>query len=64
MATNISNVIGRIEGADGSGRVYVVSGHYDSRVTDILNGEDDAPGANDDASGVAGMFPPLSLLAW
>lgn len=61
VATNISNVIGRIEGSDGSGRVYVISGHYDSRVTDVLNGVDDAPGANDDASGVAGRFPlPLS----
>jgi hypothetical protein len=56
VATNISNVLARLEGSDGSGRVIVISGHYDSRVTDILNGEDDAPGANDDASGVAGMF--------
>jgi Zn-dependent M28 family amino/carboxypeptidase len=31
----------------------VVTGHYDSRVTDVLNGVDDAPGADDDASGVA-----------
>lgn len=31
----------------------VVSGHYDSRVTSILNNVDDAPGADDDASGVA-----------
>lgn len=60
VATNISNVIGRIEGSDGSGRVYVISGHYDSRVTDVLNGVDDAPGANDDASGVAGRFPLIS----
>lgn len=60
-ATNISNVIGKIEGSDDSGRVYVISGHYDSRVTDVLNGEHDAPGANDDASGVAGMYP-LHLL--
>lgn len=56
VATNVSNVVGRLEGLDGSGRVYVISGHYDSRVSDILNAENDAPGANDDASGVAGMF--------
>lgn len=60
VATNISNMIGRIEGSDGSGRVYVISGHYDSRVTDVLNAVDDAPGANDDASGVAGMFLLIS----
>ena len=34
-------------------RVYVISGHYDSRVTDVLNATSDAPGADDDASGVA-----------
>ena len=34
-------------------RTYVVSGHYDSRVTDVMNATDDAPGADDDASGVA-----------
>ena len=34
-------------------RIYVVSGHYDSRVTDVMNATSDAPGADDDASGVA-----------
>ncbi|RDI79323.1 hypothetical protein Vi05172_g10679 [Venturia inaequalis] len=63
VATNISNVIGKIEGSDGSGRVYVISGHYDSRVTDVLNGEDDAPGANDDASGVAVMMELARILS-
>jgi hypothetical protein len=33
--------------------VYVVSGHYDSRATDVMDFTSDAPGANDDASGVA-----------
>jgi Zn-dependent M28 family amino/carboxypeptidase len=28
-----------------------VTGHYDSRVTDVLNGTSDAPGADDDGSG-------------
>jgi hypothetical protein len=51
----ISNVVARIEGATDPSRVYVITGHYDSIVSDILNYEDDAPGANDDASGVAGM---------
>src|SRR3712207_7170086 len=30
----------------------LVSGHYDSRVTDVMDATSDAPGANDDASGV------------
>ena len=34
-------------------RIYVVTGHYDSRVTDVMNATADAPGADDDASGVA-----------
>ena len=34
-------------------RYLVVSGHLDSRVSDVMNSTDDAPGANDDASGVA-----------
>jgi hypothetical protein len=31
----------------------LVTGHYDSRNTDVMNTTGDAPGANDDASGVA-----------
>jgi hypothetical protein len=49
----ITDVIATLQGTEGSNRVYVVSGHYDSRVTDVLNFTDDAPGADDDASGVA-----------
>ncbi|KAF2837256.1 putative zinc metalloprotease [Patellaria atrata CBS 101060] len=49
----ISNVLATVEGTTDPGRVYVITGHYDSRVTDVMNYEDDAPGANDDASGVA-----------
>jgi hypothetical protein len=51
----ISNVLATLKGEKEPERVYVVTGHYDSRVTDVLNYEDDAPGANDDASGVAGQ---------
>jgi hypothetical protein len=51
--TQISNVMATLEGLDDSNRTYVVSGHYDSRVTDVMNATDDAPGADDDASGVA-----------
>lgn len=54
--TRISNVVARLEGSLDPSRVYVISGHYDSRVTDVLNYDADAPGANDDASGVAGKL--------
>ncbi|GAA4588540.1 M20/M25/M40 family metallo-hydrolase [Planotetraspora phitsanulokensis] len=52
-ATRITNVVATLRGSVTPDRIYVVSGHYDSRVTDIMNATADAPGANDDASGVA-----------
>ncbi|KAH0580741.1 hypothetical protein H2248_002226 [Termitomyces sp. 'cryptogamus'] len=52
-ATVISNVVATLRGSEESNRVYVVSGHYDSRVTNVLNFIDDSPGADDDGSGVA-----------
>jgi len=56
--TEITNVIATLHGRQpaSAGRTYVVSGHLDSRVTDVLNGTSDAPGADDDASGVAGVL--------
>ena len=38
----------------------VVTGHYDSRRSDVLDATGDAPGANDDASGTA-LVCPISL---
>ena len=46
--TNISNIVATLKGSDDPGRVYVVSGHYDSRNTDVENFTDDAPGADDE----------------
>ncbi|RCG27293.1 M20/M25/M40 family metallo-hydrolase [Sphaerisporangium album] len=51
--TTITNVIATLSGDASPERVYVVSGHIDSRVTDVMNFTADAPGADDDASGVA-----------
>ncbi len=51
-ATEITNVYAVLRGADAN-RMVVVTGHYDSRNSDTLNGTDPAPGANDDASGTA-----------
>ena len=53
VPTVISNVVATLEGDLDANRTYVVSGHYDSRVTDVMNATADAPGADDDASGVA-----------
>ncbi len=54
----VVNVVATLPGEQGESldRIYVVSGHYDSRVSDLMNASADAPGANDDASGVAAVL--------
>ena len=37
VATNISNIVATLKGTTDPNRVYVVSGHYDSRVTDVTS---------------------------
>jgi hypothetical protein len=53
--TTLTNVYAIQRGSDASAakRMYLVTGHYDSRNSDNFNTHDAAPGANDDASGVA-----------
>jgi hypothetical protein len=53
--TRLVNVYAVLHGADPAeaARWVLVTGHYDSRNSDTLNTHDPAPGANDDASGVA-----------
>ncbi len=53
--TEITNVYAVLRGADPqqANRIVLVTGHYDSRNSDPLNGTDPAPGANDDGSGTA-----------
>ena len=53
--TRISNVYAILHGSDPAqaARMYLVTGHYDSRASDTLDVHTPAPGANDDASGVA-----------
>ena len=55
VPTTITNVYAVLKGTDPaqSNRTVLVTGHYDSRVNDVENTTHDAPGANDDASGVA-----------
>ncbi|MEV7677875.1 M28 family metallopeptidase [Streptomyces sp. NPDC088341] len=53
VATRITNVVATLRGSVDPDRTYVVSGHYDSRASDVMDAVSDAPGADDDASGVA-----------
>src|ERR1700733_2262763 len=54
-ATEIANVYAVLKGTDteSAKRIVLVTGHYDSRNSDTLDVNGDAPGANDDASGTA-----------
>ena len=61
--TVITNVLATLRGSTEPDRVYVVSGHYDSRVTDVMDFTSDAPGADDDASGVAVSMELARVLA-
>jgi len=54
--TNIVNVVATLKGTASPERVIIVSGHYDSRASDVLDIVSDAPGANDDASGSAAVL--------
>jgi hypothetical protein len=57
--TQMTNVYAILRGTEAPqsgasyGRMYLVTGHYDSRNTNILDARGTAPGANDDATGVA-----------
>ncbi|KNB53198.1 aminopeptidase [Streptomyces caatingaensis] len=53
VATRITNVLATLRGSLTPERIYVVSGHYDTRCSDPMDAAGDAPGADDDASGVA-----------
>ncbi len=61
----VVNVVATLPGEqpEARDRIYVVSGHYDSRVSDPLNAEADAPGANDDASGVAAVLEMARVMS-
>jgi hypothetical protein len=65
VPTEIVNVVATLPGtqAESKDRMYVVSGHYDSRVTDVMNATADAPGANDDASGTAAVMEMACVMA-
>jgi hypothetical protein len=63
--TLISNVYAVLHGDQptDAARFVVVSGHYDSRNDNILDGTGAAPGANDDASGTAVVLECARVLS-
>jgi hypothetical protein len=63
--TTLTNVVATLKGTQGASlnRLYVVSGHYDSMCTSPTDAVCDAPGANDDASGVAAVLEMARVMS-
>jgi Zn-dependent M28 family amino/carboxypeptidase len=61
--TRVVNVVAIQRGRTDPNRFVIVQGHYDSRVTDVMDSTSDAPGANDDASGVAVALESARVLS-
>ena len=60
--TEVMDVLAIQRGTEEPERVIVISGHLDSRVSDVMDATSDAPGANDDASGVAVVMEAARVL--
>jgi hypothetical protein len=62
----IVNIVATLPGTQpqAANRTYVVSGHYDSIPSNVIDAESEAPGANDDASGVAAVMEMACTMAF
>jgi Zn-dependent M28 family amino/carboxypeptidase len=60
---DITNVVATIRGSVTPNKIYVISGHLDSRRTIVTDNVGDAPGADDDASGVAVIMEAARVTA-
>jgi hypothetical protein len=63
--TPIRNIYAILRGSDPAQakRMYLVTGHYDTRETDVMNTHAPAPGANDDSSGTAVSLEAARILS-
>jgi len=56
-AIQLANVVATLKGTDPADkRIFLISGHLDTRRTDVMDRRGDAPGANDDGSGCAAVL--------
>lgn len=61
---NLGNAVAFLKGTDPDDkRIFLIGGHLDSRVTDVMNRTSAAPGANDDGSGVSGVIESARILS-
>jgi hypothetical protein len=61
--TRVCDMVAIQRGTERPNDVVIITGHIDSRVTDVMNATADAPGANDDASGVATVLEAARILS-
>src|SRR5438309_474278 len=61
--TRICDVVAIQRGSERPNDVVIITGHIDSRVTDILNANAFEPGANDDGSGSAAVLEAARVLS-
>ncbi|MGD2134073.1 MAG: M28 family metallopeptidase [Maricaulaceae bacterium] len=61
--TEVVSVVALQRGTLDPDRIVMMSGDIDSRITDVMNFTDDSPGANDNASGVAGVLEAARVLS-
>ncbi|HLV24721.1 MAG TPA: M28 family metallopeptidase [Gemmatimonadales bacterium] len=62
VVVNVVNVVAIQRGTAHPDRYVMMSGDIDSRASNTLDGETDAPGANDNASGMAGTIEAARVL--
>jgi hypothetical protein len=58
----VVSVTATLRGTEHPDRYVIMSGDIDSRVTDVMNAEAESPGANDNASGLAGTLEAARVL--
>ena len=61
--TRVRDMVAIQRGTERPNDVVIITGHIDSRVTDVMNSTSDAPGANDDGSGVAAVMEAARILS-
>ncbi len=60
----LGNVVATLKGTDANDdRIFLISGHLDSRRTNVMDKTGDAPGANDDGSGTAAVIECARIMS-
>ena len=60
----LGNVVATLKGTNATdNRIFIISGHLDNMRTNVMDRVGDAPGANDDASGVAAVMECARIMS-